>query len=145
MDSSIHDVFAAQQAVRFMWTNAPGTIAPQRLQQSIRQLLDHPDLRDLAIADLARWKDWSIQEQLAETYTANPDLPLAVRRAIIRYLIVSTKDVAASEAAGSQAASPTAPQSAVPQHVVRGLRLLNALRTRDPKTVADAERFFIAP
>ncbi|GIS58489.1 MAG: hypothetical protein CM1200mP2_07140 [Planctomycetaceae bacterium] len=56
------ETYAAMQALRFMWSYADGRIAKPRLGQSMRILLDRPKLADLVIADLARWKDWSIRE-----------------------------------------------------------------------------------
>jgi hypothetical protein len=95
----------------------------------MRLLLDRPELADLVIADLARWKDWSVQARLMELYGAEEyDIP-SIKRAIIRYMLVSTRDK---------------PKDAMkdPAHVSAGKKYLAAIRTKDPKTVKDAERFF---
>lgn len=127
------DVFAAMQALRFMWTYGEGRIAPARLQQSMRLLLDRSEMTDLVIADLARWKDWTLQDKLMKQYGQGEFNIPSVKRAIIRYMLVSSKDIA--NGGGVR----------VPAHVTHGLALLKELRKKDPKTVADAERYFLEP
>ncbi len=127
------ETFAAMQALRFMWTYGSGKIAPARLQQSMRILLDRPEMADLVIADLARWKDWSIQDKLMSKYGEGEYNIPSIKRAIVRYMLVSSKDVAAGGGA---------PQ---PAHVANGAKLLEELRKKDPKTVSEAERFFVVP
>jgi hypothetical protein len=127
------ETFAAMQALRFLWSYGDGRIAPERLRQSMRILLDRPELADLVIADLARWKDWSVQKRLLEMYGSEEFNIPSHKRAIVRYMLASTKDVAEAEG------------EAVPQHALDGQKYLNELRAKDPKTVAEAERFFIYP
>ncbi|RMG37894.1 MAG: hypothetical protein D6725_08225 [Planctomycetota bacterium] len=123
------ETYAAMQALRFMWTYGNGKIAPQRLQRSMRLLLDRPELTDLVIADLARWKDWSVRERLLKIYGREPyDVP-AIKRAIVRYFLVCAKD------------NPDK-RNPPPAHVVDAQRALKELRARDPATVRQAERFF---
>ncbi|HTI50758.1 MAG TPA: hypothetical protein VL475_07400 [Planctomycetaceae bacterium] len=123
------ETYAAMQALRFMWTYGNGRIPADRLKVSMRLLLDRPELADLVIADLARWKDWSLQPRLIEIYgTEEYNVP-SIKRAIIRYMIASTKDVAAG------AGEP-------PKHAADGTRYLQQLREKDPKMVSEAERFF---
>lgn len=127
------ETFAAMQALRFMWTYGTGRIEPERIRQSMRILLDRPEMSDLVIADLARWKDWSIQDRLMAMYGQGEyDIP-SIKRAIVRYMLVSSKDL--TNAGGAQ----------VPPHASHGQKLLEELRTKDPKTVSEAERFFIVP
>lgn len=127
------ETFAAMQALRFMWTYGSGKIAPERLQKSMRILLDRPEMADLVIADLARWKDWTIQDKLMAKYGEGEYNIPSIKRAIVRYMLVSSKDVAAGGGA---------PQ---PAHVAHGQKLLEELRKKDPKTVSEAERFFVVP
>lgn len=125
------ETYAAMQALRFMWQYGAGRISADRLRQSMRLLLDRPELADLVIADLARWKDWSVQGRLMEIYGRDEyDIP-SIKRAIVRYMMVSVKDVAPGESGGE-----------TPKHVAEGARLLAELEQRDPKTVAEAKRFF---
>jgi hypothetical protein len=96
----------------------------------MRLLIDRPELADLVIADLARWKDWSLQSRLIELYgTEEYNVP-SIKRAIIRYMIASTKDV------------PSGGVEKVPEHAAAGAKYLQRLREKDPKMVNEAERFF---
>jgi len=129
------ETFAAMQALRFMWTYGTGKIAPERLQQSMRILLDRPEMADLVIADLARWKDWSLQDKLMKMYGEGEYNVPSVKRAIVRYMLVSSKDV--TNGGGGAVA--------IPPHAANGQKLLDELRKKDPKTVSEAERFFVVP
>lgn len=131
--AAFSETFAALQAVRFIGTYAPQRIAQQRLHQSLQMLLERPELTDMVIADLARGKDWSIQDRLMKMYGVGVYNTSSIKLAIVRYLLVSSQDV--PEMAGAK----------LPVHVVNGLKRLNELRMKDPKTVAAAERFFVAP
>lgn len=124
------ETYSAMTALRFMWTYGNGKIPGDRLKASMRLLLDRPEVSDLVIADLARWKDWSIQAKLRELYGAEEYNIPSIKRAIVRYMIASTKDVPAG---GGE--SPG-------KHVAEGARYLEELRKQDPKTVNEAERYF---
>ena len=125
------ETYAAMQALRFMWSYADGRIAKPRLRQSMRILLERPELADLVIADLARWKDWSIQDRLMTMYDDKAFNVPAIKRAVVRYMLVCAKDVPKGGTAGP-----------LPGHVQAAMKHLAVLRKRDPKTVMDAERFF---
>lgn len=169
-DVPFSETYAAMQALRFMWKYSEGTIEKPRLRQSMRILLDRPELADLVIADLARWKDWSLQDRLMATYVAAIasakddeadderkaaieeiaksvlkgnegvesqgdayNVP-SIKRAIVRYMLVSSKDVPEEATTGEDAE--------LPEHAVKGRRYVEMLRKLDPKTVSQAERFF---
>lgn len=138
------ETYAAMQALRFMWTYGDGRISKERLQASMRMLLDRPELADLVISDLARWKDWSVTPKLMSMYGVGEFNVPSIKRAIVRYLLACTKDVpkvAAVEGQGSSSSEP----SDVPAHVNEAKRCLEQLRNRDVKTVSEAERFFFLP
>lgn len=126
-DASDAATFAAVKALRFMWTYGEGRIPPERLRAAMRKLIDRPGFCETAVRDLARWKDWSVQARLMELYDA-PDYKVpSTRRAIIGYMIASTRDTGSG------------PQS--PPHAVSGARYLQLLREKDPKRVADVEAY----
>jgi len=123
------ETYAAMQALRFMWQYGENRIPAERLRQSMRLLLDRPELADLVIADLARWKDWSVQDRLMELYGREEyDIP-SIKRAVVRYMLASTKDIPEGT-------------SEEPAHVARGKKALAELEAKDPKTVSEAKRFF---
>lgn len=131
--AAFSEVFAAMQALRFMWTYGKTRIAPERLQQSMRILLERPEMTDLVIADLARWKDWSIQDKLMAMYGQGEFDTPAIRLAIVRYMLVSCE------------ADTTRSDATPPLHARHGKKLLEELRRKDSPTVAKAERFFVVP
>ena len=120
-------------AFRFLWQYGHGVIPKDRLRSAMRLLVDRPGVADMAIADLARWQDWSVQDRLMEIYKkGNPENPLgeiAVRRAIIRYMIASTLD-------GKENPTP-------PPHVAKAKKHLETLRQLDPRTVENFERLML--
>jgi len=130
-DSKAEDgmAYAAVLAIRYYWTYGNGKITPEKLQAAMRRLLDRPTFAESAIKDLARWKDWSLHERLMKLYDSKEGTDASTRKAIITYMIASTKD-APQDAAGA------------PPHVRAGRKCLEELRQRDPKLVAEAERFF---
>ena len=129
-DVPFSETYSAMTALRFMWTYGNGKIPPERLKSSMHLLLDRPEVSDLVISDLARWKDWSIQPKLRDLYGAEEYNIPSIKRAIVRYMISSTKDVPAG---GGEAPG---------EHVAEGARYLEELRKLDPKTVNEAERYF---
>ena len=83
------------------------------------------------IADLARWKDWSVQERLRNLYGTEDFNDPPIKRAIINYMLASAN------------ASPHGDAENPGKHIAEGIRYLEELRTLDPKLVNDAERYFI--
>lgn len=124
------ETYATMQALRFMQQYGDNRIPLTRLQESMRLLLNRPELADLVIADLARWQDWTIQDRLMALYDDDEYAIPSIKRAIIRYMIASSKAV--PEGASG---------AAVPAHVARGKEILAVLEKKDPKTVQDAKRF----
>lgn len=136
------ETYAAMQAIRFMWQYGDNRIPPDRLRESMRMLLDRPELVDLVIADLARMKDWSIQERLMSIYDVEPYNIPSVKRAIVRFTLAAAKDTGAKKdetGTGSTAVAVVEP----PAHVILAQKCLEDLEKRDPKTVQEAKRFFV--
>ncbi len=145
--SSFSETYSAMQAIRFMWTYAPGRIEQERLCAAMRHVLDRPELADQVIPDLARWQDWSVQDRLMSLYGAEGYDFAPVKNAVIRYMLASTRErkpaAGPSDAAASEAKSAEPAASGPPEAVrKKGQEYLKRLRERDPKTVADVERLF---
>lgn len=66
---SFADVVATVAALRFHG-GENDIISRQRIIQSFHLLLDSPNLAELVIPDLARWKDWSPLERLVSLFKA---------------------------------------------------------------------------
>lgn len=124
------ETYATMQALRFMWQYGDGGIGKDRLRQSMRILLDRPELADLVVVDLARWQDWSVADRLMELYGATGyDIP-STKRAIVRFFLTAESE---------KAKDPKEPE---PQHVAVAKKHLKTLREKDPETVKQAEEFF---
>ena len=135
VDVPFSETYAAMQALRFMWTYGNGRISKERLRQSMRLLLDRPELADLVIADLARWKDWSIQDKLLKIYDQEAYNIPAIKRAVIRYFYYCSKDVPKDKDGKATGLRPP--------HVVSAEAHLKMLEEKDPKMVRDAKRYLL--
>jgi len=123
------ETFYAIQAVRFMWTHAKDKFEAERLRESLRILLDRPDIADLIISDLARWKDWSSMDRLMKLYGKEDYGLPAFKRATVRFMLAASKD------------RPKDKKAPLPAHVVAAEKCLADLRMRDAKLVADVEKY----
>ncbi|MFN5896442.1 MAG: hypothetical protein ACK48Y_02880, partial [Planctomyces sp.] len=128
------ETYAVMQALRFMWTYEPERISQERLKASMRILLERQELADLVITDLARWKDWSVQDRLMAMYADEKFAIPAIRRAIVRYLYYCSQEKGEQGADGVEVR---------PESAVRADALLKELEQKDPKTVSDAKRFLV--
>jgi hypothetical protein len=130
-DAVFSETYAGMQALRFLWTYSPETIAADRLRAAMRILLDRPDLADIVITDLARWEDWSVTDRLMELYDQEGYSSNPVKRSIIRFFLVAERVKGESESAPP------------PETAVRAGEYLKQIRESDPKTYEAAKRFFI--
>lgn len=124
------ETYAAMQTLRFMWTYEPDRIERTRLKESMRILLDRPDLADLVITDLARWKDWEVQDRLMSMYDDTKYSLPAVKRAIVRFLYHCSQE---KPAEGEQPSAIT----------LQAKERLAELEKKDPKTVSDVRRYLV--
>ncbi len=129
-DVPFSEMYAAMQALRFLWHEASDRIDRDRMLAAMRLLLDRPDIVDLAIIGLTRWHDWSITDRLMTMYDAPGFDAPAIKRAIVRYLLNQRHIELHSNGPDSL------------EHVRVADRYLADLQQRDPKTVEQAERFF---
>jgi hypothetical protein len=107
------DVRHALTALRF-YHEYGHEIPHERLRQALRHVLARPEFAAAAITDLARWQDWSGQDQIAALYTSPRYSRSETRRAIVGYLLTCPEPSAA--------------------------KALARLRQVDPEGVAAAER-----
>jgi len=127
------ETYAVMQALRFLWTYEPDRLPKERLRQSMRILLDRPELADLAITDLARWHDWNIQDQLMVMYADEKFNVPITKRAIVRYLYACSLDKGEGVTGESEAARP--------EHALKADENLKLLKKMDPETVVEAKRY----
>lgn len=129
-DAPFSEVYAAMQALRFMWQYGDGKISKDRMRKSMRILLERPDLTDLVINDLSRWKDWGVSDKLMEMYYEEQyELP-SIKRAIAGFFIICAKDM------------PEGEDVEKPAHVIKAEKFLAKLDAEDPKVMKYARRLY---
>ncbi len=79
------DVNAVVLALRFHGEQEK-VIDRERLAASLRLVLNHPNWVDTVVADLARWKDWSVLDRLVEIYRTADEEHRYVRVPIVQYV-----------------------------------------------------------
>jgi hypothetical protein len=87
-DAEYVDTYAAVAALRFHGTESDVIPVP-RIVEAVRLLLDRPEVADLVIADLARWKDWTVTDRLVEMFKNANDKTQWVRVPIVHFLRVN--------------------------------------------------------
>jgi hypothetical protein len=130
------ETYSAMQAVRFLWSNGGSQFSHGRVQQSARLLLDNAEFTELVVADLARWKDWSVTPKLMKMYGVGEFKEARIKLAIVRYLLTAASDTI------PPAGEPEDRPQPEPPHVIEAKKCLETLRERDPKTVSQVEKFF---
>ena len=83
--SDYADTYAVIMALRFHATDG-GVIEKKRVVDSLRLMLERPELADLVIPDLARWEDWSAMDKLFELYKNADEKTSWVRVPVVNYL-----------------------------------------------------------
>ncbi len=134
-DAPFSETYAALQALRFMLNYVPDRIPKERLSQSLRGMLDRPELADLIISDLARWEDWTVVDRLYGMYDSEGFSEPAIKRAIIRYFLLA-------QHAGNKVASEG---ESTPEYATKATQYLETITTNDPQSVENAKRYFMAP
>ncbi len=123
-------IFPIMEALRFVWSYEGDRFSKQKLRKSMRVIAKRPELADLAIIDLARWKDWDAMDEIVSLYGKGEyDVP-AIKRAILRFLMTAEKS------------SPRSAEGENPSHVVKAQGFLKKIRELDPKTYQAAQRYF---
>jgi hypothetical protein len=92
----------------------------------MRLLLARPELVDLVIPDLARWRDWGSLDRIAGLCGQGQFNIPSIKRAVIRYL---------------QSCVDAQPTDVQPAQAAAAKRYLDRIRRDDPKIFAEAERF----
>ncbi|WP_168565010.1 hypothetical protein [Crateriforma spongiae] len=84
-DVDYSEAFAAISAIRVHGTDL-SVLRRDRLAQSLRIVLQQPDLSDLVIPDLARWEDWSAIDRVAELFESTTDESSFIKPKVVQYL-----------------------------------------------------------
>ena len=84
-DVPTDSVYAAVQAIQFVWSYESSLIPQSRLKSSMRRLLSNSDQRILTIINLARWKDWESWPELERLFRHECADDRATQRAIVQF------------------------------------------------------------
>jgi hypothetical protein len=101
------DTYAAIMAIRFHGSET-NVIPQERLVQSLRYMLDRPQLADLVIPDLARWEDWDVMPKMVELFKTADEKSSWVRVPVINYLRACPKPEAKEAIASLEKIDPAA-------------------------------------
>jgi hypothetical protein len=106
-DVPFTETYAAVMALRFLGEESE-IVDRERVLVSLRLLLAEPKLADLVIADLARWQDWSVVDELATLFAEAGTDNIFVREPVVNYLRACPLPEAAEALARCEAIDPEA-------------------------------------
>ena len=84
-DVPTESVYAAVQAIQFMWSYESSLVPQSRLKSCMRRLLSNSEQRILTITNLARWKDWESWPELERLFRNECADDRATQRAIVLF------------------------------------------------------------
>jgi hypothetical protein len=94
--------YAALKTARFFWEYRPDVIGNKQVLEAMHALMDQPDLADLPIEDLRKWKCWGESAKVlsyAEAESHNT-IPI-VARAILKFSLNAAKEDPKNEKAAA--------------------------------------------
>ena len=124
-----------------MAVNGTERISRERACESMRLLLNDPELDDLVIADLTRWQDWSVQDQVMRLYHDVDYKHPSIKRTIVRYLFAAGRITTPISSDPTKLTAKLL-NSEQPPHVLQAHVHLKTLCEQDLKTVQQVERFW---
>jgi len=124
-DPRIGDLDALRTTLSFLWDYRRSQFGEETLRTAMRKYLDRPEFSDMAVVDLARWKDWTPLEQLTNAYGKPPWDSLSAKEKIVAYVLSCRKDV------------PATAETKLPAHAAKAQAFLDTL---DPDFVQSVKR-----
>lgn len=97
------EILAVLNTLRFFWEY--GEQQPQQreaIRAAGRLMLDRPQIAQIVVADLARWKDWTLFDRLVESYDREPFTTDSGKLALIQYVLAFQRDQQASAASAER-------------------------------------------
>jgi hypothetical protein len=132
-DVSSEELMAVVTAIQYMWSCESSRIDKQRLRSSLHLLLENPELRELVITDLARWKDWPTAVRLVEMFAEIDDD--RSQKAIVQFTIALLRD-------SEKNTGPDAPSAEL---VSASRNFLAMVQMNHPRLLREAYREFGPP
>lgn len=119
-DSRLVDLDALRTTMGFLWDYRRSQFSRDELCAVMRRYLQWPQFADMAVVDLARWKDWTPLDHLIKAYGHAPWDSRSAKEKIIGYALSCRKDV------------PKTPGAELPAHAIKAQKFLDSL---DPEFV----------
>ncbi len=110
-ESQYAETYSAIMALRFHGTEG-GVLKIEKIVESMHHILMRPELADLVIPDLARWKDWSQIDRLVELFKTADENSSWVRVPVVNYLRACPLPIAAEKLTELEKIDPKAVQRA---------------------------------
>ena len=84
-DAGYTDCFAVVSAIRVHGTELK-VLPREQLAAALHHLLERPELSDLVIPDLARWKDWSVIDRVVKLFEEATEEQSFIKSSVVLYL-----------------------------------------------------------
>ena len=117
------DLNAVRMTLSFIWEYRREQFSEESLRAAMRRFLDRIEFAELAVVDLARWKDWTILDRLIEGYGREPWETQSAKERIISFAISCRKDVSKT------------PGVELPESAVKAQKFLDSLNPDFVKSV----------
>ncbi len=91
-DTARTDLFAVLNALRFAGEYARDRLPTAQLQSALRSFLDREEFAEIVVADLARWKDWSVLDRLLANFGQPPFETESGKLKVIQFAQACAKD-----------------------------------------------------
>ncbi len=86
------ELYATVNLLRFLWEENPLHLPPEILRNQLRKLLTHKELGEVALVDLARWKDWGAWPMIQAHWGQNAFSNTTGKQKIIQFAQTMLKD-----------------------------------------------------
>ena len=98
-DAEFQSRYAALKALRFFHDFRPDVVSQEKVLVGIKAIVDQPDMADLPIEDLRKWRAWDLTDYVL-SFADKPEharIPIT-RRAILRFALSAPADQKAAKA-----------------------------------------------
>jgi hypothetical protein len=123
------EVSAVMGALRFLWEYVPERVPRGEVVAAMRLLVDDTRHGELAVIDLARWKDWDSLPRVIAVYGQPPFETREGKEKLVQFVLVAQKDLSAT---------------ADEPRLMQARSFLQRLRREEPDVVRAAEKW-LAP
>lgn len=114
-DPRLSEMNAVRGTLTFLWDYRRPQFSEESLRSIMRRFLDRPETAELAIVNLARWKDWASLEPLSKAYGKSPWETPSGKAKIIAFALACRKD------------APSGTDEKLPPHAVKAQAFLDSL------------------